>query len=81
MREGSEEAAAQQPNTETQQEGGQPSTSTIVISEPTQTSVEGGDEEGMNVDDLTTDGETKIRDDDNLFKVPRTKRKTRSQKG
>ena len=61
MRGGSEEAAAQQPNTETQQEGGQPSTSTIVISEPTQTSVEGGDEEGMNVDDLTKMGDKNKR--------------------
>ena len=78
---GSEEAAEQQPDTDSQQEGGQPSTNTsnIVKSAPTQTSVEGEDEEEMNVDDLTTDGETKIRDDDNLFKVPRTKRKTRSQ--
>ena len=80
---GSEEAAAQRPNTDSQQEGGQPSASTsssnIVISAPTQTSVEGEDEEEMNVDSLTTDGETRIRDEENLFKVPRTKGKTRSQ--
>ena len=74
---GSGEAAAQQPDTDSQWEGGQPSASNIVVSEPMQTSVEGEDEEGMNMDVLTMDEETKIRDG-NVFKVPRTKRKTRS---
>ena len=65
MRGGS--AATQQPDTDSRQEGGQPSTSTADLTEPTQTCVEGADEEEMNIDDLTSDGETKIRDDENVL--------------
>lgn len=74
------ETVAQEPGTDVQQDRECATTSAAVSGEPSQTSVEGeGEQEEMNIDELLNGEEKRVVDDENVFKVPCSKRKTRKE--
>lgn len=74
-----EQAVAQGPDTETQQDGERATTSAAGFAVQSQTSVEGEEQEEMNIDELLNEEEKIVRDDESAFKVPNPKRKPKMQ--